>query len=65
MSGVGTRFTADQFIDQVTNGTPGGGNMPAYGKQIGPDEMTALVDFLASLRPPGHEPARPAAVAQP
>ncbi len=26
--------------------------MPAYGKQISPDEMTALVDFLASLRPP-------------
>ena len=27
--------------------------MPAYGKQISPAEMTALVDFLASLRPPG------------
>ncbi len=25
--------------------------MPAYGKQISPAEMTALVDFLASLRP--------------
>jgi mono/diheme cytochrome c family protein len=26
--------------------------MPAYGKQISPDEMAALVDFMASLRPP-------------
>jgi len=28
--------TPDQLIDQVSNGTPGGGNMPAYGKQISP-----------------------------
>jgi len=47
---VGSRLTADQLIDQVSNGTPGGGNMPAYGKQISPEEMTALVDFLVSLR---------------
>ena len=50
---VGTRLTRDQLIDQVSNGTPGGGNMPAYGKQISPAEMTALVEFLASLRPAG------------
>jgi len=50
---VGVRLTADQLIDQVSNGTPGGGNMPAYASQIGPDEMTALVDFLTSLRPAG------------
>ena len=31
--------------------------MPAYGKQIRPAEMTALVDFLVSLRPPGHASA--------
>ena len=65
LSGVGTRLTTDQLIDQISNGTPGGGNMPAYGKQIKPAEMTALVDFLASLVPSGHEPARPAAVAEP
>jgi ubiquinol-cytochrome c reductase cytochrome b subunit len=47
---VGNRLTMDQLIDQVSNGTPGGGNMPAYGKQINPDEMTALVDFLTNLR---------------
>src|SRR5262245_37788163 len=54
---VGSRLTADQLIDQVSNGTPGGGNMPAYGSQIGPDEMSALVDFMASLRPVGRPPA--------
>ena len=58
---VGTRLTRDQFIDQISNGTPGGGNMPAYGKQISPAEMTALVEFLASLRPAGQPPARLAA----
>lgn len=55
---VGSRLTHDQLIDQVSNGTPGGGNMPAYGKQISPAEMTALVDFLGSLRPHGQDPAR-------
>jgi hypothetical protein len=34
--------------------------MPAYGKQISPAEMTALVEFLADLRPEGAPPARPA-----
>jgi len=47
---VGDRLTADQLVDQVSNGTPGGGNMPAYGAQIGPNEMTALVEFLTNLR---------------
>jgi ubiquinol-cytochrome c reductase cytochrome b subunit len=58
---VGTRLTAGQLIDQISNGTPGGGNMPAYGKQISPAEMTALVDFLENLRPAGAPRARPAA----
>jgi ubiquinol-cytochrome c reductase cytochrome b subunit len=48
------------LIDQVSNGTPGGGNMPAYGKQIDPAEMTALVAFLEGLRPAGALPAEPA-----
>jgi ubiquinol-cytochrome c reductase cytochrome b subunit len=48
---VGTRLTRGQLIDQISNGTPGGGNMPAYGKQISPAEMTALVEFLEDLRP--------------
>src|SRR5262249_59928677 len=61
LTNVGTRLTRDQLIDQVSNGTPGGGNMPAYGRQVNPAEMTALVDFLVSLRPAGQPPARPAA----
>jgi ubiquinol-cytochrome c reductase cytochrome b subunit len=62
---VGVRLTRDQLIVQVSNGTPGGGNMPAYGKQMKPAEMNALVEFLTNLRPPGQEPARPAAQANP
>jgi ubiquinol-cytochrome c reductase cytochrome b subunit len=58
--GVGVRLTRDQIIDQISNGTPGGGNMPAYGKQMKPAEMTALTDFLVSLRPPNTLPAVPA-----
>jgi ubiquinol-cytochrome c reductase cytochrome b subunit len=65
---VAMRLTRNQLIDQVSNGTPGGikqgdpggGNMPAYGKQIDPAEMTALVAFLESLRPVGQAPAEPA-----
>jgi ubiquinol-cytochrome c reductase cytochrome b subunit len=53
LAGVGARLTADQLIDQISNGTPGGGNMPAYGKQVSPHEMTAMVEFLAALRPHG------------
>jgi len=65
LSGVGIRLTRDQLIDQISNGTPGGGNMPAYGKQMKPAELSALVEFLVSLRPRGQEPARPAAISQP
>ncbi|WP_437204695.1 cytochrome b N-terminal domain-containing protein [Planctomicrobium sp. SH664] len=58
LSTVGTRLTRDQLIDQISNGTPGGGNMPAYGSQMGPQEMAAVVDFLSSLRPDGVPPAQ-------
>ncbi len=54
---IGTKMTRNRLIDQVSNGTPGGGNMPAYGKQMSPVEMDALVDFLVSLRPEGQAPA--------
>jgi ubiquinol-cytochrome c reductase cytochrome b subunit len=57
LTNVGLRLTRNQLIDQVSNGTPGGGNMPAYGKQIRPDEMTVLADFLSGLRPAGVPPA--------
>jgi ubiquinol-cytochrome c reductase cytochrome b subunit len=65
LSDVGIRLTRDQLIDQISNGTPGGGDMPAYGKQMKPAEMSALVEFLVSLRPRGQQPALPAAISQP
>ena len=45
---VATRLTRDQLIRQVLQG---GGNMPAYGKNLSPAEVTALVAFLATLHP--------------
>src|SRR5579862_3050239 len=51
---VALRMTEDQLIRQVLQG---GGNMPAYGKNLSPPEVTALVRFLETLRPPGHQPA--------
>ena len=53
LAGVGGRMTRDQLIDQISNGTPGGGNMPAFGKQMNPAEMDTLVDFLTTLRGQG------------
>jgi ubiquinol-cytochrome c reductase cytochrome b subunit len=60
LTAVGGRLTRDQLIAQVSNGTPGGGNMPAYGGQINSVEMAALAEFLENLRPAGELPARPA-----
>jgi ubiquinol-cytochrome c reductase cytochrome b subunit len=61
---VATRLTHDQLIRQVIQG---GGNMPAYGRNLTPAEVTALVSFLETLHPPGRLPARDAsrAAAQP
>jgi hypothetical protein len=36
--------------------------MPAFGSQITPDEMTALVAFMESLRPKGELPAESGSV---
>jgi ubiquinol-cytochrome c reductase cytochrome b subunit len=58
LDSVATRLTPDQLIRQVIQG---GGNMPAYGKNLNPAEVTALVSFLETLRPPGQRPARDAA----
>jgi ubiquinol-cytochrome c reductase cytochrome b subunit len=55
---VAVRLTQDQLIRQVIQG---GGNMPAYGKNLSPAETTALVDFLVTLHPKGQQPARDAA----
>ena len=48
---VAVRLTEDQLIRQVIQG---GGNMPAYGKNLNPSETTALVAFLKTLHPAGH-----------
>jgi ubiquinol-cytochrome c reductase cytochrome b subunit len=58
LDGVAVRLTQDQLIRQVIQG---GGNMPAYGKNLSPAETTALVAFLKTLHPPGQAPARDAA----
>ena len=50
---VGTTLTYDQLVRQVIQG---GGNMPAFGKNLTPAETTALVSFL--LRPAGRPPAK-------
>ncbi len=57
LSSIGVKMSRNRLIDQVSNGTPGGGNMPAYGKQISPAQMDALIAFLVSLRPDGQPPA--------
>jgi ubiquinol-cytochrome c reductase cytochrome b subunit len=57
LDSVALRLTQDQLIRQVIQG---GGNMPAYGKNLSPAETTALVAFLESLHPQGQPPARDA-----
>jgi ubiquinol-cytochrome c reductase cytochrome b subunit len=54
---VAVRLTQDQLIRQVIQG---GGNMPAYGKNLTPAQTTALVAFLETLHPAGQSPARDA-----
>jgi ubiquinol-cytochrome c reductase cytochrome b subunit len=56
---VATRLTGDQLVRQVIQG---GGNMPAYGKNLSPAEVAALVAFMRTLRAPNEMPARDAAV---
>jgi ubiquinol-cytochrome c reductase cytochrome b subunit len=58
LDSVAVRLTQDQLIRQVIQG---GGNMPAYGKNLSPAETTALVAFLQTLHPPDQAPAREAA----
>lgn len=51
---VATRLTEAQLVRQVIQG---GGNMPAYGKNLSPAEVTALVHFLGTLKPADAQPA--------
>jgi ubiquinol-cytochrome c reductase cytochrome b subunit len=54
---VAVRLTRDQLVRQVIQG---GGNMPAYGKNLSAAETSALVAFMETLHPPGEPPARDA-----
>jgi ubiquinol-cytochrome c reductase cytochrome b subunit len=51
---VATRMTIDQMRFKVVSG---GGNMPAYGKNLSPAEIEALVSFLETLHPANEPPA--------
>ena len=55
---VAVALTEGELIRQVIQG---GGNMPAYGKNLSPPETAALVAFLETLHPAGQAPARDAA----
>jgi ubiquinol-cytochrome c reductase cytochrome b subunit len=59
LDAVAVRLTKDQLIRQVLQG---GGNMPAYGKNLNPAETTALVAFLETLHPSGQTPAKDASL---
>ena len=52
---VGTRLSWDQIVRQIQQG---GGNMPAYGKNLSSAETQALVAFLVTLT----DDARPAEI---
>jgi ubiquinol-cytochrome c reductase cytochrome b subunit len=65
LDAVAVRLTGDQLVRQVLQG---GGNMPAYGKNLNPAETTALVAFLQTLHPAAAAQAKDASqapVAQP
>ena len=60
LDAVAVRLAPDQLIRQVIQG---GGNMPAYGKNLSPAETSALVAFLETLHPLSQRPARDASQA--
>ena len=58
LDNTATRLTTDQMVRQILQG---GGNMPAYGKNLSPPQVTAIVAFLATMHPASQPPARDAA----
>jgi ubiquinol-cytochrome c reductase cytochrome b subunit len=59
LDAVAVRLTGDQLVRQVLQG---GGNMPAYGKNLNPAQTTALVAFLETLHPSAQTPAKDASL---
>ena len=62
LDSVAVSLTRDQLIRQVIQG---GGNMPAYGRNLSPAETNALVAFLKTMHPSGQVPARDGPLAGP
>lgn len=58
LDSVATRLTSDQLVRQVIQGS---GNMPAYGKNLTPSEVAAIVSFMRTLHKPTETPARDSA----
>jgi ubiquinol-cytochrome c reductase cytochrome b subunit len=58
LDSVAVRKTHAQLVRQVVQG---GGNMPAYGKQLNSAEVDALVSFLDTLHPANQPAARDSA----
>jgi len=59
LDAVATKMTEDQIIRQILQG---GGNMPAYGKALSPEETYAITHYLRTLRGPGLRPAADASM---
>ncbi|MEI9938624.1 MAG: cytochrome b N-terminal domain-containing protein [Pseudomonadota bacterium] len=57
LDAVAVRLNPDQLVRQVIQG---GGNMPAYGKNLSSAETTALVAYMETLHPAQQVPARDA-----
>lgn len=55
LTDVATKLSRDELIRQVIQG---GGLMPAFGTQLTPSEIDAMVAFLETLRPEGQPAAR-------
>ena len=53
-------MNSSELVRQVIQG---GGNMPAYGKNLSPAEITSLVRFLDTLHPSNEPAATDAAAA--
>jgi ubiquinol-cytochrome c reductase cytochrome b subunit len=59
LTAIGTIQTQPQLVRQIIQG---GGNMPAYGKNLSPEQIRALTSYLVSLRPPHTAPAQDSAM---
>jgi ubiquinol-cytochrome c reductase cytochrome b subunit len=62
LTNVATALTHDELVRQVIQG---GGLMPAYGEQLSPAEVDALVAFLQTLHPTDESPSTPTVAEEP